>query len=59
MTVIQNPDGRCDVVSGNIILASFQTHAEAWRYVDRCNGEPISPSEKRSDYGWQKTITRI
>jgi hypothetical protein len=52
MAIIQNSDGGWAVVSCGVVLASFRTNAEAWRYVDRCNGEHVSPSERRSDYGW-------
>jgi hypothetical protein len=51
MTVIQRPDGRWYVVSGGIDIADFQTHAEAWRCLDRLEGEHVSPIERRSDYG--------
>jgi hypothetical protein len=54
MTVTKNATGGWDVMShGAGLLASFGTNAEAWRYVDRCGGEPISKSEQRSEFVWQ------
>lgn len=51
MTVIRTPDGRWTVVSGPEVLAGpFDTSAQAWRWLDRHEGEPISPAEKKSEW---------
>lgn len=34
----------------------FATHAEAWRRIDRHQGEPISTAEKRSDWITSKIL---
>lgn len=51
MTVTRSPDGTWHVVDGDRVLAGpFATDREAWRWVDRHDGEPISPAEKRTEF---------
>lgn len=39
------------VMDGEKRLAGpFQTNAEAWRWIDRQFGSPISPSEKKTEW---------
>jgi hypothetical protein len=33
-----------------MVAGPFPTNAEAWRALDRLEGEPISPAEKRADW---------
>lgn len=37
------------------VQGRFSTSAAAWRHVDRVAGEPISPAEKRSDFGFSRS----
>lgn len=54
-TAIRTGDGRWQVVAGGTVKAGpFRTMAEAWRWIDRHSGEPISPAEKRSDWSINK-----
>ncbi len=54
-TAIRTSDGRWQVVAGGAVMAGpFQAMAEAWRWIDRRSGEPISPAEKRSDWSISK-----
>lgn len=54
MTVKRNPDGTWGVYRGPSgkadIVGPFATMAEAWRWIDRHEGEAISPAEKKSDW---------
>lgn len=57
MTVIGNKRGEYRVCAttglvgtGSILAGPFETQAEAWRWIDRHSGEPISPAEKKSDW---------
>lgn len=34
-----------DVIENGVVLASFASNAEAWRFVDRRDGDPVSRSE--------------
>ena len=38
-----------------ILAGPFRLNAEAYRWLDRYEGDPISPSEKRADYGFRKS----
>jgi hypothetical protein len=31
----------------------FDTNADAWRWLDRVNGEPISRAEKVAEFIWE------
>ena len=35
---------------GEIIGGLFETNAEAWRWIDRQEGQPLSKSEDRGDW---------
>ncbi len=51
MNVQRAPDGTWSIYAGTAFVeGGFATSAEAWRRVDRLEGSPISPAEKRSDY---------
>jgi hypothetical protein len=52
MTPRQKDDGTYVVVDGNeiVIAGPFYSHREAYRWIDRQEGEPINRSEKVSDY---------
>ena len=39
---------------GRVLAGPFKTNAEAWRALDRINGQPVSRSEKTSEYLWNK-----
>jgi hypothetical protein len=41
-------DGKWQVVEGERVLHVAETNAEAWRWLDRRAGEPVSRSEKVS-----------
>ncbi|PWL18133.1 hypothetical protein DKP76_10465 [Falsochrobactrum shanghaiense] len=57
MTVIEQPDGKYYVAGGAQMLAGpFETHAEAWRALDRMTGDPINPAEKKSQWIASKII---
>ena len=43
--VVQSASGWDVVDSDGKVLASFATNAEAWRFADRCEGDPVSRSE--------------
>ena len=32
------------------LAGPFPTNAEAWRWIDRQSGSPISPSEKKTEW---------
>jgi hypothetical protein len=42
------------VIHGDRIVATFATNREAWRHVDRMNGDPISRSEHVAEWLWQR-----
>jgi hypothetical protein len=51
MTIDQAPDGKWQALdSDGNVLAVFQTNAEAWRYVDRANDEPLNRQEHLWDF---------
>ncbi|WP_274626551.1 hypothetical protein [Arvimicrobium flavum] len=57
MTVIRTDDGRWAVTNGSDIVAGpFNTNAEAWRAADRMTGDPISKSEERGEYVWNRSV---
>lgn len=41
---------------GNVLVDGLQTNAEGWRWIDRHEGDPLSPAQKRSDFWWQNHI---
>jgi hypothetical protein len=46
MSEVKQTDRGWDVVdTDGRVLASFPTNAEAWRFADRCEGDPVSRSE--------------
>lgn len=57
MTAVRTADGRWQVVAaGDVIAGPFETSAEAWRWIDRNTGDPISKSEDRAQWAfdsWQ------
>lgn len=51
MIVSKQPDGKYYVLNrGNVIAGPFDTNSEAWRRLDRLTGDPISRSEKVSEW---------
>lgn len=57
MTAVRTADGRWQVVDGEKVLASdFFTCAEAWRWIDRNTGDPISKGEQTADWSWNKGV---
>jgi hypothetical protein len=58
MTVKRNPDGTWGVYRGPQgtvdIAGPFATMAEAWRWIDRHTGDPISRVEQTSQWSWNK-----
>lgn len=46
----------CDDLGGHgaILAGPFETHAEAWRALDRLSGEPVSKAEDTSEWVWNK-----
>lgn len=58
MIIKQNPDGTWGVYCGPKgkpdVAGPFKTNAEAWRWMDRQEGEPVSRSEKTSEWVFQK-----
>jgi hypothetical protein len=37
-------------------ISAGETNAAYWRRIDRRNGEPISPSEARSEWFWSEKV---
>lgn len=57
MTAVRTPDGRWQVVAGGSVLAGpFETSADAWRWIDRNSGDPISKGEQTADWAWNKGV---
>jgi len=54
----QTPDGRWQVENGkgDVIAGPFATNAEAWRWVDRSEGEAVSPQERKVDWLWRQQL---
>lgn len=38
------------------VAGPFATNAEAWRWIERHEGEPVSPSEKRAEFGFSRPV---
>jgi hypothetical protein len=55
--VVQSPESQWYVRHGPdmIVAGPFTTQAEAFRWLDRDEGDPISPSERRSDWSFWKS----
>lgn len=45
--VYPNTPGTVGYVAG-----PFSTNSEAWRWIERHEGEPVSASEKRAEFGF-------
>lgn len=59
MTVTRNADGQWQVVFRGAVLAGpFSTDADAWRWIDRHEGQPVSASEKRGEWSWNEFVDR-
>ena len=55
--ILQTPDGTYEVnVRGSVVARGLTSHSEAWKIYDRAVGEVVSPSEKRADYGFQRSL---
>lgn len=60
MNVVSAPDGHVVVNhAGKILAGPFPTNAAAWRALDRMSGDPISPAEKRADWGASRVPTHL
>jgi hypothetical protein len=49
-TVTKAKNGNWLVKQNGAVVAKCKTNAEAWRIVDRKEGEPISQSEKTTEW---------
>lgn len=59
MTVTRTDDGRWQVVDRGAMLAGpFETMAEAWRWIDRSSGSPISKSEDSAQWFYDNRMGR-
>lgn len=55
MTVIEVFTDNWGVQDDGLLIASgFRTNAEAWRWIDRHQGEPVSKAEDTADWIAQK-----
>ena len=55
MKVIQTSDGNWSVIDDNgTILVEGLSNSAAWRWVDRKMGDPVSRSEKVSEWVWEQ-----
>lgn len=50
LRIVKQSDGKYSVWRGEELVKADLTNAEAWRMLDRDEGEPISRSEKVSDW---------
>jgi hypothetical protein len=48
-TMIEKTDAGWIVVKDGKVLATCSSNAEAWRWIDRYQGDPVSRSEKVAD----------
>jgi len=55
MIVDKCPDGFFVTQRGRVLAGPFPTNADAWRWIDRNEGQPISKSEQRGDWIFAKT----
>lgn len=59
MTVFSTADGKFEVFAGSERLAGpFDTSAQAWRWIDRYTGEPISKREDTAQWAWDRSVDR-
>ncbi len=58
MSAILLPSGKWAVVdaSGAVLADDFASNAEAWRWIERRTGEPVSAAEKRSQFGTDRFL---
>lgn len=51
-------EGGYVVLSGDhtVMAGPFGTNAEAWRALDRLDGQPINPAEKRTDFATSRAL---
>jgi hypothetical protein len=59
MTVEQRDDGWFVVEDARVIGGPFVTNAQAWRWIDRNAGLPVSRSESVADWFFHKDLTRL
>jgi hypothetical protein len=57
--IVTETRGGWSVVACGVILQTFATHAQAWRWIDRQRGEPISDSENISDWVARKVSSAL
>lgn len=41
---------------GRQLAGPFASNAEAWRALDRLDGDPVSPAEKRTDFATSRLL---
>ncbi len=57
-TVERQADGTFVVVAnGYIVSRPFASNAEAWRALDRMEGDPVSKAELKSEWLWSKIVS--
>ena len=44
------------VLSDTGETVKFACNADAWRWIDREAGSPVSPAQARSDYWWKQEL---
>jgi hypothetical protein len=58
LTVTETSQGWIVADGGQIIAGPFPTNAEAWRWIDRSQGDPISRAEQVSQWIFDKEATQ-
>jgi hypothetical protein len=59
MRIIQHSDGTWEVVNAlGETLSVHITNEDAWRWLDRHATQAMSPAQKRSEYGFEKSLER-
>lgn len=59
MTAIQDGNGKWVVANrGSVLAGPFETSSEAWRWIDRYTGDPVSRSEKTAEWAWDRSVDR-
>lgn len=53
LTVTKTRDG-WSVIAASVVLKTFETNAQAWRWIDRHQGDIVSRSEAVSEWIWSK-----
>ena len=56
MTVEERAGAFIVIEDDEIVAHGFATCAAAWRWIDRREGEPISKSEQRTEWSWNKRV---